>query len=279
MKDDSRSSVRWRLRSLPAFAKWVFLAEAEEKMSIRTVLLAATLILSAALPHKALAQWSFDAEFGLAFQNYNEVRIPNEGGTLFDFNKDFDLEGPVLPFRIRVGYSLNEKNHFFALYAPLTVRYSGAAPRDIQFEDLLFAEGSDIDGLYRFNSYRLTYRRDLLITDHWVLGLGFTAKIRDARVQLESQGVIDRSDDFGFVPLLHLYAAYRSGPWQVYFEGDGLAGGPGRAFDLFGGALYQIDDHIQAKAGYRLLEGGANVSQVYNFTLVQFAIVGLFITI
>lgn len=225
------------------------------------------------------AQISIDAESGLAFQTYNDVRIPNEGGTTFDFNQDFELQGPVVPFRVRLGYTFKEKNHIFALYAPLTVNYEGAAPRDINFENSRFTEGTDIEGLYRFNSYRLTYRRDVLLRENWTLGIGFTAKIRDARVQLTSAETSDRKDDLGFVPLLHLYAAYHTDKWRFYFEGDGLAGGPGRAFDLFAGARYAISDRIDAKAGYRMLEGGADVDEVYNFTLVNFLVLGVFITI
>jgi hypothetical protein len=63
----------------------------------------------------------------------------------------------------------------------------------------------------------------------------------------------------------------------IYFEGDGLAGGPGRAFDLFLGTRLPITNHLAIKAGYRFLEGGANVDEVYNFTMVQFAVAGLFI--
>lgn len=65
------------------------------------------------------AQVSIDLESGLAFPGYNDVRIPNETGTLFSFQEDFETEGPVIPLRIRLGYSFNEKNHLFALYAPL----------------------------------------------------------------------------------------------------------------------------------------------------------------
>ncbi len=225
------------------------------------------------------AQFSIDAETGFAFQDYNHVRIPNETGTFFNFNGDFDISTPLVPFRVRLGYTFGERNHFFGLFAPLFVNYEGAAPRDIQFQQANFEAGDMMDGFYQFNSYRLTYRRDVVRDDHWTVGIGFTAKIRDASVQLENEeGLKDRKDDVGFVPLLHLFTSYTlENRIQLYLEGDGLAGGPGRAFDFFLGTRIPLTDRTDLKAGYRILEGGANIDEVYNFTLVNFAVFGVFI--
>lgn len=53
-------------------------------------------------------------------------------------------------------------------------------------------------------------------------------------------------------------------------------GPQGRAEDVFGGFAYQVvDERLALKLGYRLLEGGADVSSVYNFTYVHFANVGI----
>lgn len=221
------------------------------------------------------AQLSLDVETGLAFQGYNDVRIPNESSaTEFDFNDDFDLQTPVVPIRVRVGYRFAEKNLLSVLYAPLSIDYKGPAPFDISFQGNLFSQGQDVDGLYKFNSYRLTYRRDLVMTERWILGLGFTAKIRDARVKLSTDDMSAKKDDIGFVPLLNIFAAYDFGGWALFLEGDGLAGGPGRAFDFFVGGDVSITENLSIKAGYRFLEGGADVDEVYNFTLIQFADVG-----
>jgi hypothetical protein len=221
------------------------------------------------------AQWSLDIESGLPFQSYNDVRIPNETGTTFSFTDDFELQGPVIPFRLLIGFTFAEKNHLFALFAPLGLKYEGIAPFDISFQQSLFTEGQQIEGFYKFNSYRLGYRRDLLRSDRWTLGVGFTAKIRDAQVKLSSEGMSDQKDDLGFVPLLHVFAAYEFDRWMLYLDGDGLAGGPGRAFDFFLGGRMKFTNNLSAKLGYRILEGGADVSEVYNFTLINFAAAGL----
>jgi hypothetical protein len=223
----------------------------------------------------AYAQWSLDLETGIPFQGYNDVRIPNESGTKFSFKEDFELQGPVIPIRLTLGYTFAEKNHFHALFAPLGLDYKGTAPFDIRFQQSVFPEMQMIEGFYKFNSYRLGYRRDVLISDRWTIGVGFTAKIRDAQVKLTSNGLSDQKDDLGFVPLLHIFAAYRFDRWMIYLDGDGLAGGPGRAFDFFLGGRVNITDNLSVKAGYRILEGGADVSEVYNFTLINFAAGGL----
>jgi len=224
----------------------------------------------------AYGQFTVDVESGLAFQRNNEIRIFNNQGTLFDFKKDFDVQGPVIPLRVRASFTFNEKNHISALYAPLQIKYEGAAPRNIQFQDAQFASGENINGLYRFNSYRLTYRRDVVQTDTWTLGVGFTGKIRDASVQLEDeQGRVERNDNVGLVPLLHLYAAYDFGGAVLFFEGDGLAAPQGRAFDLFLGSRIPLSERLALKAGYRVLEGGTDSDEVYNFSWVNYAVVGL----
>ncbi len=224
------------------------------------------------------AQWTIDLESGIAFQSYNQVRIPNEQGTTFDFTEDFNTKGPVIPFRARLGYTFQGKNHFIVLYAPITVKYEGAAPFNINFQNTDFEESSQIEGLYKFNSYRLTYRRDFISNRNWIVGAGLTAKIRDARISLTNEeGLRDWKNDIGFVPLVHLFTEYRFDKYSIYFEGDGLAGGPGRAFDLFLGGRMAISQFLSAKVGYRLLEGGANIDEVYNFTLVNFATVGFII--
>jgi hypothetical protein len=224
-------------------------------------------------------QVSLDISGGLVAQTYNKVQIPNEEGTAFDLSKDFKIQTPVIYYSFKLGYSFLEKNHLFLLYAPLSVNYEGTAPFDIRFQNTTFPEGKNLNALYKFNSYRVTYRRDVHSSEKWILGVGFTAKIRDAEIRLTQAGTTDNKDDFGFVPLLNLYAEYKFNNWSLFFEGDGLAGGPGRAFDFYLGGKIPINEHLKAKAAYRMVEGGADVKSVYNFTMLHFASLGLIINI
>ncbi len=222
------------------------------------------------------SQFEIGVESGLVFEGYNDVRIPNNpNATEFNFSDDFELQGIVIPLRITLGYTFLDKNHLILLYAPLDVDYSAQIPFDINFQNTLFPGGQVVEVYYKFNSYRLTYSRDLFTRPNWSLRLGFTAKIRDARVRLSTENQSAKKDDLGFVPLLRIYTSYDFNRVKIFLEGDGLAGGPGRAFDFILGSHYYLSDQLSVKAGYRILEGGADVDEVYNFALFHFAAIGV----
>ena len=224
-------------------------------------------------------QISLDVSGGLVAQSYNKVQIPNEEGTAFDLYKDFQIQGPAIYYSLKLGYRFREKNHLFLLYAPLSVNYEGAAPFDIRFQNTTFPQGQNVDAYYKFNSYRVTYRRDIISSEKWIVGIGLTAKIRDAEIRLTANDISDKKVDLGFVPLLNLYAEYKFNNWSAFFDGDGLTGGPGRAFDVYLGGKIPITEYLKIKAAYRMVEGGADVESVYNFTMLHFASLGLIITI
>lgn len=236
------------------------------------------IFLSLLLTHFGISQLTIDLEGFYAFQDYNEVRVPNEKGTTFDLNREFELQQPAIAPRLRVTYQFG-KNHISGLFAPLTTKYEGSAPRDIFFEGVQFYEGEYIYGKYTFNSYRLTYRRDLIDNDNWLFGIGFTAKIRDAEIALGSEDSFSSKLNVGFVPLVRIVGAYKLDKWRFFIEGDGLFGGPGRAFDAFGGVSYKTilgkSQPLHIKAGYRIVEGGADVGEVYNFTVFHLASIGV----
>ena len=52
--------------------------------------------------------------------------------------------------------------------------------------------------------------------------------------------------------------------------GDALAAPQGRAEDIAAFLVYRATDRLDLKAGYRLLEGGADVDEVYNFALLHY---------
>jgi hypothetical protein len=236
-------------------------------------------IIFSGLLAQTYGQISLDISGGLVAQSYNKVQIPNEEGTAFDLYKDFKIQGPVIYYSLKLGYSFREKNHLFLLYAPLSVNYEGAAPFDIRFQNTTFLQGQNVNAYYKFNSYRFTYRRDVYISEKWLLGVGFTAKIRDAEIRLTTANATDKKVDLGFVPLLNLYAEYNFNNWSMFFDGDGLAGGPGRAFDLYLGGKIPLNEYLRLKVAFRMVEGGADVEAVYNFTMLHFATLGLIINL
>ena len=78
----------------------------------------------------------------------------------------------------------------------------------------------------------------------------------------------------GFVPLLHVAAYFRFAErWRFIAELDGLAGGPGRAEDLALKLGWDVSDDWSLTFGYRTIEGGADVDEVYNFAWFHYAVV------
>lgn len=225
---------------------------------------------------KAQAQIRLDLESGLVLgTNYNKIRIPKAGGTLVDIAKELDVK-PKVFFRLRADYIINNRHHISALYAPLTVRYDGNFSEDVRFNNVVFAANRPVSVDYKFNSYRLTYRYDFVANEHWRIGAGVTAKIRDANVRFKNNEQDTNFDNFGFVPLINFYAGWKpTQRWGLLIEGDALGSKQGRAEDIFGGITYALGEQANLKLGYRVVEGGADVDRVYTFNWINYASVGI----
>jgi hypothetical protein len=170
-----------------------------------------------------------------------------------------------------VTWNVGERHALRALLAPLTLTETG-----VPNQSLLFAGGSyeadlQTDVTYTFNSYRLSYRYRVYNTQRPRAWIGLTAKLRDAVVELEQETTTSRKTDLGFVPLVHLAGEWQfSPPWSLNLTADALAGGPGRAIDAALTVGYDLDQRWTLKAGYRTLEGGADVTDVYNFSWLHY---------
>jgi hypothetical protein len=220
------------------------------------------------------SQIELDTETGLAFSGYNDVRIPGDTGTLFSLSEDLKAD-PVFFYRIRLFYHFNERHHLGALYAPFSFKSNGQLNRDLFFEDKTFPADTPLETTYMFNSYRLIYRYDFLRSDKLDAGIGFTAKIRDAKIAVKGGGQNAEKTNVGFVPIIHFRVLWKvSGSFAFLIDGDALAAPQGRAEDVLAALVYQPSDKIKFKAGYRILEGGADNDEVYNFALVNYAAVG-----
>jgi hypothetical protein len=235
-------------------------------------------LLLASLPLKA--QFKLDVEGGLVFgTNYNDIRIPGIGGTLVDVNKELEVS-PKIFYRLRAGYTIANRHNISALYAPLTVKYTGSFGQDINFNNSIYRTNEDVRVDYKFNSYRLTYRYDFVANSNWRIGAGLTGKIRDADVRFRSNSNDNHYSNVGFVPLVNFYVGYKpTERWTAILEGDALASKFGRAEDIFVGVSHHFTPKLGVKLGYRVVEGGADNDKIYNFTWINYASAGLLITL
>lgn len=102
--------------------------------------------------------------------------------------------------------------------------------------------------------------------ERWTWWTGFTAKVRDAKIELRQDATSSLKTDVGFVPLLHVAGAWRFAPgWGVALDADALAGGHGRAEDVALTLARDVGTKLTLYGGYRTVEGGADVGEVYAF--------------
>ncbi len=227
-----------------------------------------------ALSTEAFSQVDLDVETGVVFSGYNDVRIPGDGGTLFSLSDELEAD-PGVFYRVRVLYNFNDRHHAGALFAPLSVDSTGRLDRDLVFAGETFPAGTPLEAAYKFNSYRLFYRYDFLRKTKIEIGAGFTAKIRDARIAVEAGGLESEKINVGFVPLIHFRLLWRFyNRFAFLLDGDALAAPQGRAEDVLAALLFEASDKIDLKAGYRIVEGGADNDEVYTFALINYVSFG-----
>lgn len=238
-----------------------------------TLVAAGLLAIGSAAP--AFGQVFLDYENGLALPGYNDVQVPRETGTRFSLTEDLKTDAGYF-FRIRLGIQWKDRHTISVFAAPFRLRASGSVGRELVFFEETFGPGTPLSGLYRFDSYRLTYRYDLVRRGKWRAGFGLTAKIRDAAIRLEGGGRSSTKTNVGFVPLVNFRVLWQFHPkWGVLFEGDAAAAKQGRAEDVTIALTYRLNSRLSMRAGYRILEGGANVAEAYNFALVHYLSLGV----
>jgi hypothetical protein len=233
------------------------------------------LLLAVAAAATCWAGVEAELEAGFVFAGRNDVRIPGNGGTAISLADELETD-PAPEFRVRLGYRFGERHLVTALYAPLQVNATGTVDRDVSFSGGNYPAGSPLLAVYRFDSYRLTYRYSFIRRAGLELAAGLTAKIRDAEISLYGADARSKTNT-GFVPLVNVHVAWRpaDGRLGLLLDADGLVAPQGRAEDVLLAITWAVNDGLELRAGYRTLEGGADNDEVYNFAWLHYAIVGV----
>jgi len=243
------------------------------KNLVLSILLA--LVLTLEVSAGASARWSLDLETGAVFSGYNDVRIPKSTGTLFSLSRELETD-PGVFFRAKPGISWGDRHAVTLLVAPLRLKAQGQVNRPVTYEGTTFPALTPLSATYRFDSYRLTYRYDFLRRPALRAGLGITAKIRDAAIGVEGGGRSAEKKNTGLVPLLSFRTEWTpSEKLGVLLDGDAAWATQGRAEDVLLALQYRVGPKVNRKAGYRILEGGADVEETYNFTLIHYLVAGI----
>jgi hypothetical protein len=214
-------------------------------------------------------------EAGAVWQSRNDVGIPADTGSRFSLT---DLgTGPALAGRVYGQLTMWRRHEARLMWAPFTLRQKGSYADDLDFMGETYIADTELESLYRFNSYRLTYRYAVVETPSTSLKLGFTGKIRDAEIGLEQGDKSESRVNLGFVPLLHVAFEHQFiDEVGVLFDFDGLWSPYGRAEDGAIMATFTFHPMVRGLVGYRTVEGGADGGgNVYSFAWLHFATLGL----
>ena len=215
-------------------------------------------------------RFALDIETGVAIARYSDIQIPKSTGTLISFTDELETD-PTFFVRGRFTYYFNKLNMLSILIAPLTLEGGGSVDREVVFEGESFAPNVTLSTVYKFNSYRLTYEHFWFLGEKVRLGLGASAKIRDAAISIADSSKISEKTDLGFVPLIKFSFVWRFiDPLSLVLDGDALGAPQGRAADVSLVIQGDVGDWLALKGGYRVLEGGSDVEEVYSFTWVNY---------
>jgi hypothetical protein len=196
-------------------------------------------------------------------------------GTKISLSEELDSD-PAIFGRAYAEWAIGKAHFIRALAAPLRINATGSFDRDVSFAGETFTAGTQVESRYRFDSYRLSYRYRFYRSPKLFLGIGVTAKIRDASISIEDGQKKAEKTNTGFVPLINFELDWKPGRYLGFLvEGDALAAPQGRAEDVLAAVYFVPADRWRLKAGYRILEGGVDNDEVYNFTLVNYLVAGI----
>ncbi len=243
---------------------------------LTTALLALASIAIAALPATAeTSRFSLELEAGPVWQSSNDVQIPND-----EFGTRFSLEelvgkGPWPAGRLYFTWNINQKHGLRLLLAPLSYTETGIFDDAVLFAGEAYEAGIPTEATYQFNSWRLSYRYKFKNGERWQLvdRRHRQDPRRQDRAPPGRHHEPGHRPRFRAAPVLRRRLALRREAGTSSLDLDGLAGGPGRAVDLALKIGYDINERWSVTAGYRTVEGGADVDEVYNFAWFNSAVV------
>ena len=221
---------------------------------------------TSAAEQKDFKRFRFELEGGPAWQSKNDVQIPGNTGTEFSF-RDLTGSGPYAAGRFTVDWNFLERHGLRLEVAPLRFDGTGTFNQPVSFAGRTFSPGTRTEGKYKFDTYRVSYRYLFFNKSSWRMHVGATLLVRDAKIQLEQAGQKASDSNLGLAPLLNFSTEWDfARRWAAIFDFEGIAGGPGRALDLALKLRYDLTDRWSIGGGYRMLEGGVDSDDVYNFS-------------
>tara|TARA_B100000925_G_scaffold45266_1_gene29530 strand:+ start:22426 stop:23127 length:702 start_codon:yes stop_codon:yes gene_type:complete len=193
---------------------------------------------------------------------YNYFALPPESGNRIDLS-DTSKSGAF-----RVFYEKGYKDWSWTfLYAPLELEYNFTSTKNFNFNSTTFTTNTSTKVNYKFNSYRLGYRRIHRFNKSRFY-YGGLLKIRDAEICVTQNNNSDCYDNIGPVPLLNIGLDFNGETFYLATNIDGLSSSKGSAYDINIEAGMKLEK-MKVGFGARRLGGGADNETVTNFAAFQ----------
>lgn len=157
------------------------------------------------------ATWTIHPQYeiGLLAPIAHRIQL-GKGGTDFDYIQDGGQDNLFRFQRFEMGFQHNGRHHLGFLFQPCDLVTTSEAFTELQFDEVVFAEGTPMLYRYGFDYYRGSYMYDWREGTTEQLSFGVALQLRNATLDYRSaNGELQNTNrDIGPVPLLAMQGKF-----------------------------------------------------------------------
>jgi hypothetical protein len=187
-------------------------------------------------------------------------------GTILSGEDDLGLDDKVDQGRMEFDFRLRDNNHVRIDYFKLNRFAQQPLPRDIEFGDFTFDEGTEFRTKLDWRVLTLTYTYSFVRLDRFEGGLGLGIHIIEAHAEGGEPGTLNRekADEVGIFPTIAATLAFRiSKRWSVTARGQQFSANPeefdGSMSDYHADIQYRWRKNFAIGLGYSKIETNLEV--------------------
>lgn len=194
---------------------------------------------------------------------------------IIDFNESFDLNQREETFAGSVVWRFSKKWHLGVEYFNVRTAHRVGLEEDIEWEDIEFKAGFEVEAGFGLNMYRIFFGRTLTSGDKHEWGVGLGAHAMDIRTYIEGEAFagdlsigFERRDAEVIAPFPNIGTWYYWSPndkWVLTARIDWFAitinEYSGSLWNLAPSVRYQIFKNVGIGASYRYFSARLNIDQ------------------
>lgn len=169
---------------------------------------------------------------------------PNVRGTTLSGEDDLGWDDQVDQGRMEIDFRLGRRHHLRADFFKLSRFSEQPLPRDIQFGDFAFAEGTTFRSKLDMRMLTITHTYQFFKFDRWEAGGGLGFHLIQAQAEGGTPGTLNKEElsEVGFFPTIAVNGAVRiSKRWSATIRGQYFAATP----EDFDGSMADYHADIQ----------------------------------